>query len=59
MAYNWLKLVWPSKQYVTSVIFIFVCVCLLVLRFYSPVNPMGSCQVQLVYLATLLLGRVK
>ena len=32
-------------------------VCLFVLRFYSPVNPMGSCRVQSVYLTTLLLGR--
>ena len=32
-------------------------VCLFVLRFYSPVNPMGSCQARTVYLTTLLLGR--
>ena len=31
---------------------------LFVLRFYSPVNPMGSCQAQTVYLTTLLLGRL-
>ena len=37
-----------------------VFVCLLVLRFYSPVNPiaMGSCRVRSVYLTTLLLGRL-
>ena len=29
-----------------------------VLRFYSPVNPMGSCRVRSNYLATLLLGRL-
>ena len=29
-----------------------------VLRFYGPVNPMGSCRVQSVYLTTLLLGRL-
>ena len=28
------------------------------LRFYSQVNPMGSCQAQSVYLTTLLLGRL-
>ena len=29
-----------------------------VLRFYSPVNPMGSCQLRSVYLTTHLLGRL-
>ena len=29
-----------------------------VLRFYGPVNPMGSCRVQSVYLTTHLLGRL-
>ena len=33
-------------------------VCLFVLRFYGPVNPMGSCRAWLVYLATCLLGRL-
>ena len=32
--------------------------CLFVLRFYGPVNPMGSCRARLVYLATRLLGRL-
>ena len=31
---------------------------LFVLRFYGPVNPMGSCQAWLVYLITHLLGRL-
>ena len=31
---------------------------LFVLRFYGPVNPMGSCPVRSVYLTTLLLGRL-
>ena len=31
-------------------------VCLFVLRFYGPVNPMGSCRAQSVYLTTRLLG---
>ena len=30
-------------------------VCLFVLRFYSPVNPMGSCRARSVYLTTRLL----
>ena len=33
-------------------------VCLFVLMFYGPVNPMGSCQARSVYLTTLLLGRL-
>ena len=31
--------------------------CLFELRFYGPVNPMGSCRPRLVYLNTLLPGR--
>ena len=31
-------------------------VCLFVLRFYGPVNPMGSCQAWSIYLTTRLLG---
>ena len=34
------------------------CVCLFVLRFYGPVNPMGSCRARSVYLTTRLLGRL-
>ena len=33
-------------------------VCLFVLRFYGPVNPMGSCRARSVYLTTRLLGRL-
>ena len=33
-------------------------VCLFLLRFYGPVNPMGSCRVRSVYLTTRLLGRL-
>ena len=29
-----------------------------VLRFYGPVNPMGSCRARSVYLTTPLLGRL-
>ena len=32
--------------------------CLFVLRFYDPVNPMGSCRARSVYLTTRLLGRL-
>ena len=31
---------------------------LFVLKFYGPVNPMGSCLVRSVYLTTRLLGRL-
>ena len=33
-------------------------VCLFVLRFYGPVNPMGSCRARSIYLTTRLLGRL-
>ena len=36
----------------------YVPVCLFVLRFYGPVNPVGSCRVLSVYLTTRLLGRL-
>ena len=32
--------------------------CLFVLRFYDPVNPMGSCRARSVHLTTRLLGRL-
>ena len=32
--------------------------CLFVLRFYGPVNPMGSCWARSVYLTTRILGRL-
>ena len=32
--------------------------CEFVLRFYGPVNPMGSCQARSVYLTTGLLARL-
>ena len=31
---------------------------LFVLRFYGPVNPMGSCRARSVYLTTRLMGRL-
>ena len=33
-------------------------VCLFLLRFYGPVNPMWSCRARSVYLTTHLLGRL-
>ena len=33
-------------------------IILFVLRFYGPVNPMGSCRARSVYLTTCLLGRL-
>ena len=33
-------------------------VCLFVLRFYGPFNPMGSCRARSVYLTTRFLGRL-
>ena len=36
----------------------FLTLLLFVLRFYGPVNPMGSCQARSVYLTTRLLGRL-
>ena len=33
-------------------------VCLFVLRFYGPINPMWSCRARSVYLTTHLLGRL-
>ena len=33
-------------------------VCLFVLRFYGPVNPIGSCRARSVYLTTHLLGKL-
>ena len=38
--------------------FLFVVVLLFVLRFYGPVNPMGSCRARSVYLTTRLLDRL-
>ena len=32
---------------------------LFVLRFYGPINPMGSCRARSVYLTTHLLGRLR
>ena len=40
------------NQILSKCIFVFVMLYLFVLRFYGPVNPMGSCRVRSVYLTT-------
>ena len=44
-----------SKQHFE--IFFLIFPCLLVLRFYGPINQLGSCQAWSVYLTTLFLGQ--
>ena len=41
-----------------SILLLLIPLIVVVLRFYGPVNPMGSCQAQSVYLTTCLLGRL-
>ena len=41
-----------------SILSVAMMFCLFVLRFYGPVNPMGSCRARSVYLTTRLLGRL-
>ena len=36
-----------------GIVFFLTFACLFVVRFYGPINPMGSCRVQSVYLTTL------
>ena len=43
---------WYEVKYLRHVYVLFV------LRFYGPVNPMGSCRARSVYLTTRLLGRL-
>ena len=47
------KSVW-NKNEVPVILF----VCLFMLRFYGPVNPMGSYRARSAYLTTHLLGRL-
>ena len=47
------KVVWGVRERGSTVY-----LCLFMLRFYGPVNPMGSCLVRSVYLTTRLLGRL-
>ena len=48
---------WPPFL-IRTILAIFDLVCLFVLRFNGPVNPMGSCRARSVYLTTRLLGRL-
>ena len=47
-----------SCMNMSACIYVRAYVCLFVLRFYGPVNPMGSCRARSVYLTTRLLGRL-
>ena len=51
----------PRSLYIPSMAILllvfFFCFCF-VLRFYGPVNPMGSCRARSVYLITRVLGRL-
>ena len=53
---------WSFFYIINTFLFVYntfsVQLCLFVLRFYSPVNPMGSCRARSVYLTTRLLGRL-
>ena len=48
----------PSNATARKIRNLHIYVCLFVLRFYGPVNPMGSCRAWSVYLITRLLGRL-
>ena len=56
------KFSWRNKKIIDTISDIWsndqVPMILFVLRFYGPVNPMGSCRVRSVYLTTPLLGRL-
>ena len=45
--------IFPGESYILE-----ICLDLFVLRFYGPVNPMGSCQAWSVYLTNLLMDRL-
>ena len=47
-----------NSSYFSSDSFSSSCLLLFVLRFYGPVNPMGSSRARSVYLTTSLLGRL-
>ena len=51
-----------TQLYMSLLLYMTICqyvfVCLFALRFYGPVNPMGSCRARSVYLTTRLLGRL-
>ena len=47
-----------TAEYKCNIQLFQVTVSLFVLRFYGPVNPIGSCRARSVYLTTCLLGRL-
>ena len=47
-------LILPQK----CTLLVFIRICLFVLRFYGPISLMGSFRAWLVYLTTLILGRL-
>ena len=47
---------YPQLSAIFAQRIVIVCVC--VLRFYGPVNPMETCRVRSVYLTIRLLGRL-
>ena len=47
-----------TSEYYVTVPNMYLLEVLFVLRFYGPVNPMGSCRARSVYLTTRLLGRL-
>ena len=51
-------LILPEQICSSSVGSSFWLVCLFVLRFYGPVNPIGSFRARPIYQTTLLLGRL-
>ena len=52
-----IEMISALPSFLTSTLW-WIPVCLFVLRFYGPVNPMGSCRARSVYLTTRLLGRL-
>ena len=58
---SFLSILWIFRFFLSTVVVAGLPVqvaSLFVLRFYGPVNPMGSCRVWSVYLTTCLLGRL-
>ena len=49
---------WKKNIYIINFSSAELAKSLFVLKFYGPVNPMGSCRARSVYLTTRLLGRL-
>ena len=52
------KITFLCFVYLNWLVFVMTSICLFVLRFYDPVNSMGSCRARSVDLTTRLLGRL-